>query len=964
MVMMTPMTTVQIINRVNAMKNLFKFMMPVAIATMTLISCNKEVNSAEPATGETLRINVTAVADDLLGLDGTRTYIGTYNDTPNTIIWGENESMKIAVLGDGDADKATYGYSTTSEYAGEAEATFGFEITPAEGKTGNTYTYVGLYPASASVDNSSITAHKVELKSTQDATADSYDPKSYILIAMHEDGKTTSNADWTASYRRATALNKITLKGLAEGIVSVKITLPENAKFAGRRNFNLLTDEFGEVYSASNTIEVSFATPLTGTDIDGVNNKVVWFNSWGVSLAEGEEMTIVAKSATKSYTKTIAARSGGISFKQGYLNTLGVNMSGISGEEMVYDGCYAELLYEDVSDQLSNSYGLAEVTKNYGDNWKMFAVSSNGAIGVRRNDKPSSGTLQNDSYIKLPDFSDNINSVVVTLKNVTEGKTITLENSATATGGTIASLPTTSATVYTFNLSGDIKTAYFRCTGFQAQVEKIVVYAGEDTRTSISSPSNVVAALNPSSTTSIDVSWTAASGNNIGGYIVTLAPSTGEAVVRTVNSEITNITVDGLLPSVEYLIAVRAIPADYYLYKESLDVDADQSVTTGAATVVYELYSEDISEGYYVIVSDGSAMKASITSNRFGLQDVAISNNKINNPDASVIWHIQANGSYWTIYNEDVNKYAAATGSNNQGALLTEVNDYAKWSFSYNNSWTVSNYWMESNSKNSILRRNGSYGFATYGASTGTAPVLFKLVDNTQWTLDRIAVTTAPTKTEYIIGETFNPSGMVVTAYYIDENDSAHTKEIALDNEDLSFNPNGALTADVTQVMITYEGKTTTQSISVVEGTLHYYTKVTSTPTDWSGQYLIVYEEGSIAFDGSKTSDTGATFEVTISNNKIQATDVINSKSFTIGSMTGGYYLLSASGKYLSGTSGSNKTNYNDSEQLNTIEFSDGNVIITSNTSVLRYNSGSVLFRYYKSSGYSSQKAIQLYKYN
>lgn len=144
----------------------------------------------------------------------------------------------------------------------------------------------------------------------------------------------------------------------------------------------------------------------------------------------------------------------------------------------------------------------------------------------------------------------------------------------------------------------------------------------------------------------------------------------------------------------------------------------------------------------------------------------------------------------------------------------------------------------------------------------------------------------------------------------------------------------------------------------------HYYTKVTSAPTDWSGTYLIVYSAGSIAFDGSKTQDSGATFSVVIEDNKIASTAEIDAKSFTIGSMSGGYYLKSSSGKYLSGTSGSNKTNYGDDESVNTISFSNGDVLITSNTSVLRYNSVSTIFRYYKSSGYSNQNAIQLYKLN
>lgn len=40
-------------------------------------------------------------------------------------------------------------------------------------------------------------------------------------------------------------------------------------------------------------------------------------------------------------------------------------------------------------------------------------------------------------------------------------------------------------------------------------------------------------------------------------------------------------------------------------------------------------------------------------------------------------------------------------------------------------------------------------------------------------TLDHIAVTTPPSKTAYKYGETFQPAGMVVTAYYTDETSRA-----------------------------------------------------------------------------------------------------------------------------------------------------------------------------------------------
>ena len=69
-------------------------------------------------------------------------------------------------------------------------------------------------------------------------------------------------------------------------------------------------------------------------------------------------------------------------------------------------------------------------------------------------------------------------------------------------------------------------------------------------------------------------------------------------------------------------------------------------------------------------------------------------------------------------------------------------------------------------------------------------------------------------------------------------------------------------------------------------------------------------------------------------------------------------------GKYIYGTSGSNKINFGNTATLNTIAYESDGVAITSNTSVMRYNKASSdnRFRYYKSSSYSSQQPVQLYK--
>ena len=147
--------------------------------------------------------------------------------------------------------------------------------------------------------------------------------------------------------------------------------------------------------------------------------------------------------------------------------------------------------------------------------------------------------------------------------------------------------------------------------------------------------------------------------------------------------------------------------------------------------------------------------------------------------------------------------------------------------------------------------------------------------------------------------------------------------------------------------------------------TIKTFVKVTETPTDWSGTYLIVYEDGSVAFNGSlDTLDaTSNTVSVTINNGVIECTDTLRNSTFTID--TNGY-IKSNSGYYIGQTSNANGLKSNKTTQYtNTISINaDGTVNIVSGGAYLRYNatSGQERFRYYKSSSYTQQKAITLYK--
>ena len=165
---------------------------------------------------------------------------------------------------------------------------------------------------------------------------------------------------------------------------------------------------------------------------------------------------------------------------------------------------------------------------------------------------------------------------------------------------------------------------------------------------------------------------------------------------------------------------------------------------------------------------------------------------------------------------------------------------------------------------------------------------------------------------------------------------------------------------------------TVTQAAYVApEETIGTFVKVTSTDDITSGQYLIVYEEGSVAFNGS-LEGTGLdvannTIDVEINNGTIAATTTNAQSVFNIDVTA--RTLQSASGYYIGVTTNSNGLKTSENAEAYTNSFSideNGDAVIAAvfegSTMSLRYNKASnqERFRYYKDSG---QQAIQLYKF-
>ena len=146
-----------------------------------------------------------------------------------------------------------------------------------------------------------------------------------------------------------------------------------------------------------------------------------------------------------------------------------------------------------------------------------------------------------------------------------------------------------------------------------------------------------------------------------------------------------------------------------------------------------------------------------------------------------------------------------------------------------------------------------------------------------------------------------------------------------------------------------------------------YYAKVTQAPEDWSGEYLIVCEESSVAFNGALTTLDAVNNNIGVSYSAgiIESNETVDAATFTIEPSGNGYAIKSNSGFYIGNGSNSNGLTAGNDALVNTLSMDGNDVnIVGSGGAYLRYNptSGQARFRYFKSSTYASQKAIQLYK--
>ncbi len=543
----------------------FNKIMLIVAAAATMVACQKEETFAP---SKSVKLTVNAEAEALQ--NDTRTYI----DNTNTILWGAEESMTVSCY-DVAAASSHFATATTTEYADQSKASFTFEFTGLNAESTN-FVLGGVYPTAACVSSDLVSAFKVSLPAKQSATANSYDPAAYIMVAQPVEVSTLPES-LMMTYRRATALNKVTLTGIDDDIVSVTITAPEDVVLAGRRYFNLTEGTANEIYyGQTNEVTVSYNEALVGGyDMD------VWFTSWESSIAEGAELTICAKSETTSYTRTITANANGISFKEGFLNLLTVNMAAddvvvetVASYEGNYvaavkvDGTYYALSVE------ANGTRQAAVAL---DSWNVvndiyFTEDTNIQWAIEKTE--AGYTMLNGTKYIYYAGSENVASTS------TDPYYLTIEASATEGAVKIAS-----KNIATRLLQYNKDQKYFAFYTSNQVSDFYLLKPMADTRTPLATPNIITAQVVDKN--NITVSWKAV--ENAASYTVTC----GSESVNTTETTHTFTVAQGL----SYEISVIAHPAEgSTLYSDSEAATTTIEIPAASNAILTETF-DDITSG-------------------------------------------------------------------------------------------------------------------------------------------------------------------------------------------------------------------------------------------------------------------------------------------------------------------------------------------------------------------------------
>lgn len=578
----------------------------IALSACALVACNKqekEIVNEVPGT-----VEMTVVAGDA----ATKTAL-----SGATIIWSGTEKLTVVeeVTGGTDNNKC-FAKESSAGTSSDGGATMNFNVSLNTHTGATSFRYAAFYPSSAYQAVTNMSNVAVNTPYEQSPTSDSYDPAADLLISEISASSASQPTNINMAFARKVAIGKMTVKNLAsdDDVVTVSFSAKQGATdvvLAGRSRIDFATSTVNYGSNIQNkTLTMDFSGD--GVTMNTSEGAPVYFVCYPFELnvTNAGEFTVVVETATHRYTRNVVLTGvQTLNFTPGDVSRFSVDMTSAEVVAKAVSLHYAEFTKADAysAGATSGTYAVINSDKTHGDKWAGKVNYTNGGFGLRN-------TLQsNDSYLKLPDFAEKIMTVTVELSQAFVHNNdplvdtyLSLETASNISSKSIASLDQVDDQMtYVFNVSAaNVKTAYLRATGAAAYIKKVIVTTAKaDSRTQLSAPTSVAAALD--GTNDIALTWTKAA--NAIGYEIVCTPAVGDPVVTEVG-DVASYKVEGLANNTVYTITMYSIP-DYYTHTKS---DAAASTPTTVETTKGASY---ILDGTITGGTNGYATESDISQN-------------------------------------------------------------------------------------------------------------------------------------------------------------------------------------------------------------------------------------------------------------------------------------------------------------------------------------------------------------
>lgn len=351
------------------MKTLYKIGM-LAVAALAFAGCSKEVdNSADKAGTHTLTFKVMKDVDTKTAVvegDGVASYVWTEKDDQYFHIYENGvEATNVEMDLSEDNKIATF----TATFANSSATEFSYRATYGSDLANNT-------------------PHNPVVPSNQEPLLTSFDPAADVLVSAEDivlegNAKADENTEFLFKLRRVVSVNKMTLKGLAEGETIETVVLRSSDKyFIARYKIN-----DGTYANESKELTLDYKN-LEGATVGSEGTFPVYFTSAPVTDAS---FSIVVTTDQHVYTRDNFTSK--LTLAVGTFRRFGINLSGY-GEEISEGTKYT--LVEGIADLYSGATYLIVG----GETYAMGEQKTNNRAAVSVVDNEGVITIDNtiDAY--------------------------------------------------------------------------------------------------------------------------------------------------------------------------------------------------------------------------------------------------------------------------------------------------------------------------------------------------------------------------------------------------------------------------------------------------------------------------------------------------------------------------------------------------------------------------------------